>query len=120
MNAEPRDKYEDLERTLDPHRAEELKAAAAEAADRLRSRGVAVRGADTPDDLANLLTAVEQFEAAVKRHGGDLMVDDLKSAQPDDRHFVLPRRKARENIPAYVERIQQATTRLHRHPRHTD
>jgi len=111
MNAEPRDKYEDRD---------ELKAAVRETAERLRSRGVAVLGADTPDDLANLLTAVEQFEAAVKRHGGDLMVDDLKSAKPDDTHFVLPRRQARESIPVYVERIQQATTRLHGHPRHTD
>jgi len=120
MEAESRDKYEDLERTLDPHRAEEQRAAAAETVDRLRSRGVVVRTADTAEDLANLLTAVEQFEALVERRGGDLMVDDLKSSKPDDAHFVLPRRKARETVQAYVERVQDVTAHLHRHPPHVD
>src|SRR5467141_1077940 len=66
--------------------------AATEVADRLRQRGVAVTGAERSDDLADLLSAVERFEKAVEAHGGDLMVDDLKSPQPDDRHFVLPPR----------------------------
>jgi len=73
-------------------------AAAAEVAARLRSRGIAVTGAEDPEDLVNLLSAVERFEAAVEAQGGDLMVDDLKSAQPDDRHFVVPRRSRGEGI----------------------
>src|SRR6266545_3164095 len=88
------DSYEELERGLDPHRDEERAAAAAEVAARLRQRGVAVTGAEDSDALANLLSAVERFEAAVEAHGGDLMVDDLRSSRPDDPHFVVPRRRS--------------------------
>src|SRR6266508_7012294 len=95
-------------------------AAAAEVADRLRRRGVAVTGAEGSDDLANLLSAVERFESAVEAHGGDPMVDDLKSVQPDDRHFVLPRRDHAEPIRAYIGRISAATSGLRKHPRHPD
>jgi len=104
-------------------RDEELDArrtAAAEVADRLRSRGIAVTGAEDPEDLVNLLSAVERFEEAVEAHGGDLMVDDLKSAQPDDRHFVVPRRGAREGMRAYIGRIDAATAGLRHHPRGRD
>jgi len=93
---------------------------AAEISERLRSRGVALTGAERPDDLADLLSAVERFEKAVEAHGGDLMVDDLKSPQPDDRHFVLPRRAHAETIRAYVVRIDDATAGLRRHPRQPD
>ena len=94
--------------------------AAAEVADRLRRRGIAVTGAERSDDLADLLSAVERFEKAVEAHGGDLMVDDLKSPQPDDRHFVLPRREHGESIRAYVSQIDAATNGLRRHPRRPD
>jgi len=95
-------------------------AAAAEVADRLRRRGVAVTGAERSDDLADLLSAVERFEKAVEAHGGDLMVDDLKSVQPDDRHFVLPRRNHGEAIRPYIIRIDAATSGLRKHPRRPD
>src|SRR5213592_203330 len=95
-------------------------AAAAEVAARLRSRGISVTGAEDPEDLVNLLSAVERFEAAVEAQGGDLMVDDLKSAQPDDRHFVVPRRGHGEAVRAYIGRIEEATARLRRHPREPD
>ena len=93
---------------------------AAEISERLRSRGIALTGAERPDDLADLLSAVERFEKAVEAHGGDLMVDDLKSPKPDDRHFVLPRRAHSETIRAYVVRIDDATEGLRRHPRKPD
>jgi len=99
---------------------DERAAAAAEVADRLRRRGVAVTGAERGDDLADLLSAVERFESSVEAHGGDLMVDDLKSPQPDDRHFVVPRRAHGETVRAYITRIDEATTALHRHPRRPD
>jgi len=94
--------------------------AAAEVADRLRRRGIAVTGAERSDDLADLLSAVERFEKAVEAHGGDLMVDDLKSVQPDDRHFVLPRREHAESVRTYVSRIDAATNALRKHPRRPD
>ncbi|HEX9215412.1 MAG TPA: hypothetical protein VF864_00400 [Gemmatimonadales bacterium] len=92
----------------------------AEVADRLRSRGVMVSSADAPDALADLLSAVERFEAAVEAHGGDLMVDDLKSSRPDDRHFVLPRRAPGESVRDYIARIDDATSALRKHPRRPD
>src|SRR5258707_8501542 len=95
-------------------------AAAAEVADRLRRRGVALTGAERSDDLADLLSAVERFEKAVEAHGGDLMVDDLKSVQPDDRHFVLPRRAHGEALRTYISRIDAAAAGLRSHPRRTD
>ena len=114
------DRYEDLERGLDPHRAEEQDAAVAEVAGRLRQRGIAVTGAEDSDDLANLLAAVEQFELAVEAHGGDLMVDDLRSSAPDDPHYVVPRRQHGEVIRAYIGRIDEATASLRRHPPRPD
>lgn len=110
----------DLEDNLDSSGAEERAAAAAEVAARLRGRGVPVTGGEKPEDLADLLTAVERFEAAVEMHGGDLMMDDLKSSRPDDRHFVLPRRAHAETIRAYVGRIDEATARLRHHPGQPD
>ena len=99
---------------------EERTAAAAEVTARLRGRGIAVTGAESPEDLVNLLSAVERFEQAVEAHGGDLMVDDLKSARPDDRHFVVPRRAHREAVRAYIGRIDEATAQLRRHPPQPD
>jgi hypothetical protein len=95
-------------------------AAAAEARGRLRSRGVALTGAERPEELGDLLDAVERFESAVEAHGGDLMVDDLKSVQPDDAHFVLPRRNQGEAVRAYIGRIVAATSGLRDHPRKPD
>lgn len=100
--------------------ANERAAAVADVAARLRSRGIAVTGAERPEDLADLLAAVERFEAAVEAHGGDLMVDDLKSSRPDDQHFVVPQREHGETARTYMARIDQATARLRRHPRRTD
>jgi hypothetical protein len=99
---------------------EARKAAVAEATARLRSRGIAVTGTERPEDLADLLSAVERFEGAVEARGGDLMVDDLKSVQPDDRHFVVPRRAPAEAVRAYIGRIDAAATQLRRHPPRPD
>lgn len=100
--------------------AEERAAALADVAARLRSRGIAVTGADNPEDLVDLLAALERFELAVEAHGGDLMVDDLNSSRPDDQHFVVPRRARREGARAYIGRIDEATAGLRRHPRRPD
>lgn len=94
--------------------------AAAEARARLRSRGVALTGAERPEELGDMLDAVERFEAAVEAHGGDLMVDDLKSVKPDDSHFVLPRRNKNEIARDYIGRITAAMSKLRDHPRKPD
>ena len=98
----------------------ERAAAVAEVTARLRSRGITVKGGEHPEELVDLLSAVERFEAAVEAHGGDLMVDDLKSSRPDDRHFVMPRRVPREAVRAYIARIDAARLTLGPHPRRAD
>ncbi len=98
----------------------ERAAAVAEVTARLRSRGITVTGGENPEELVDLLSAVERFEAAVEAHGGDLMVDDLKSSSPDDPHFVVPRRAPGEVVRAYIGRIDAATAGLRRHPRQRD
>ena len=105
---------------MDREEEREEHAAAAEVTSRLRSRGITVTGGENPEDLVDLLSAVERFEAAVEAHGGDLMVDDLKSSRPDDSHFVVPRRAPREAARAYLGRIDAATAALGRHPRRPD
>ena len=95
----------------------ERKAAAAEVAAQLRHRGIAVTGTEGPEDLVDVLSAVQRFEAAVEAHGGDLMVDDLKSSRPDDAHFVVPQPVPGEALRSYIGRIDQATAGLRRHPR---
>ena len=96
----------DQDDALNPHRREEQARAAVETAGRLHSRGIEVDPDEDLELLADLLTAVERFEARVETLGGDLMVDDLKSSQPDDRRFVLPRRVPREPLPAYLSRVE--------------
>jgi hypothetical protein len=79
---------------------------------RLESRGVRTSPADTSEELAELLEAVEEFEEAVERAGGDLMVDEpvpgQRAPQPDDIGFVLPSREKNESAAAFLRRIEQA------------
>lgn len=103
---------EDLDATLNPHREEELRAAMVETAGRLHARGIEVSTAEAPEDLADLLTAVERFEDTVEALGGDLFVDDLKSSRPDDRRFVVPRRLSGEPVRSYLRRVEEATAQL--------
>lgn len=88
---------------------------AQEMTSRLRTRGVDVFDADTPDDIVQLLEAVEDFERTVESAGGDLMVDEPPksgSAQPDNPDFLLPRRAADESVSNYVRRLNVATSRM--------
>ena len=86
-----------------------------EVASRLRSRGIHLTGRETDEELIDLLEAVERFEGTVERHGGDLMVDEPidsdQAREPDDRRFVLPRRRDGETVKAFVSRIAAATDR---------
>jgi hypothetical protein len=100
----------------------ERRQAAASVAMRLDRRGIWLSGHETSEELADLLDAVEQFERAVERSGGDLMVDepvtaDKRPIEPDDSAFVLPRREHGEGAARYVQRLIEATRRAgqHRH-----
>ncbi len=88
--------------------SEEMDNAMREAMARLQERGVNVSLHDDSDAVANVLEAVERFEMAVERRGGDLMVDTGNPEQPDDPRFVLPKRTHGESLVDYRARIDLA------------
>ena len=104
--------YEEQERLLDPHRAEEQQRARREAIDRLADRGIQSYPRDEDEELADLLDAVERFEEAVESHGGDLMVNRLGSKDPEDPAFVPPARASGEPVAAYRLRVEESIDRL--------
>lgn len=76
---------------------------------RLHQKGLMISG-DAPDaDLADLLSAIDQFEAAVVKAGGDLYVDSLDSSQPEREDWVLPHMGDDESVAAYSKRVEAAT-----------
>ena len=102
-----------------PSERDELERASNEIRKRLRDRGIELTGRETSDQLVNLLDGVERFEVAVQSKGGDLMVDEGPGGvtrEPDDPHFVLPRRDADESVTDYLTRLDEATAALRNHP----
>ena len=104
----PPDESEATSEMLDPHRREEREAVAIELSGRLAQKGVEVGSDEDPAQLADLLSAVEEFERAVESAGGDLYVDSPDSRAPDDRRFLLPQRRADEPVSGYTQRITAA------------
>jgi hypothetical protein len=89
---------------------------------RLLARGVAVHDDDRPEDIVMLVEAVEAFERAVEKHGGDLMMDEPPAhhaGQPDDPHFLLPPRGDDESATAYASRLAAATAAIRKHKSHS-
>ena len=96
-----------------PSDREAFENASAAIRNRLTSRGVRLVGDEVANDLVQILDAVERFEIAVERRGGDLMVDEdpagrAEVAEPDDRRFVLAVRRDDESVAQYVQRIDIA------------
>jgi hypothetical protein len=110
--ADPREGSESLDEMLDPHREEEREAAAMELSGRLAQKGIEVGSDEDPAQLADLLSAVEEFERAVEKAGGDLFVNSPESSEPQDSRFVLPRRRDDEPLPRYRERVLAAAKEL--------
>lgn len=96
---------------------EERQRAADEIATRLRRRGVRLSGRESGEELLGVLDAIERFEVAVERGGGDLMVDEPTDSggdtplAPDNNAFVLPTRSGAESIADFIDRIAAATVR---------
>ncbi|MEO8200679.1 MAG: hypothetical protein ABI679_09185 [Gemmatimonadota bacterium] len=103
------DTYEEEQQILDPHRVEEQRVARLEAESRLASRGIGVEKNDPDETVADLLDAIERFENAVERRGGDLMVNRIGSSEPQDPAFVPPVRQPGEDISTYTQRVEIAT-----------
>lgn len=119
MSAPEKDPYEALQEELDPHRREELERAMLGTRIRLRDLGVRLTGQETSEELVALLEAVESFERAVQWRGGDLFVDEGPrgvTREPDDVHFVLPRRQQHESAARYLQRLNEATQAVLQHP----
>jgi hypothetical protein len=104
----------ELDNALNPHRAEEQARAREHNLDVLGQRGVLLFGDETDDELADLWSAVDRFESVVEARGGDTFTNAPDSSEPDNPAFVLPERRAREPVPAYVARIREATQGLTR------
>ena len=78
----------------------------------LEQRGVTVHDGDGPEGQAVMLEAVEAFEAAVRRCGGDSFTNSRDSSRPDRRDFVLPARGDDERADTYARRVQAAAAAL--------
>ena len=107
----------DLEDALNPHRDEEQTRAREHNLDVLGQRGVLLFGDESDQDLADLWSAVDRFESVVESRGGDTFTNAPDSSEPDNPHFVLPERKARESVAGYVRRINEAAEELTRFER---
>ena len=103
---------EQEQRDLNPNRVEEERHARQEAEYRLRERGIEVASGDGDEEVADLLEAVERFEAAVEAKGGDLFVNRIGSSQPEDPAFVPPTRRSGEIAAEYRRRIDAAAAQL--------
>ena len=102
------------QRDLNPNRVEEERHARQEAEYRLSERGMRVDREDSDEDVADLLDAVERFEAAVEARGGDLFVNRIGSSEPEDPAYVPPERREGESAAEYRLRIETATDALRR------
>ena len=96
----------------DSIREQEREALHDELVSRLHQKGLMLSGDASDADLADLLSAIEQFEAAVEKAGGDLFVDSLQSSQPERPEWVLPRMRDDETVRDYMNRVNEATARL--------
>jgi hypothetical protein len=97
---------------LDPLAARDEARAAAAISGQLTQRGVLLHGDESPAELADLLSDVERFEAAVAAIGGDSMRNAPDSAMPEDRRLVLPARGDDESVVRYGARVAAAAERL--------
>ena len=80
----------------------------------LLERDVQLIGHETPEQLADLLSAVQAFERAVAVLGGDSMTNAPDSKDVDDPDFVLPRRHDDEPVGPDTARVSATAARLRR------
>jgi len=95
-------------------RREEEAALHQELVNRLHQHGVHAFETEGNEYLADLLSAVEGFENAVRDAGGDLFVDAADSSEPERPDFVLPHIRDRESILNYISRVKESSERLRR------
>jgi hypothetical protein len=97
---------------LNPMRAEEREAVREELEARLASSGVDLTGVESDEQILDLLDAVEAFDLARARRGGDSIVNTPESTQPDSSNLVIPARRDDETVSQYLARLRRATWAL--------
>lgn len=86
----------------------DIERAARQVRAQLEQRGVRMHDADDPENEARVLEAVEAFEAAVRRCGGDSYTNRPESSRPDREEFVIPSRADDERADTYARRVRDA------------
>ena len=112
-----------MTRPDEPRERDDVRRVSRELADRLATLGIRLTGTERPQELLDMVEAVDRFEAAVESHGGDLMMDEGprgRTTEPDDPHFALPVRADHEPVAQYLERLARATDAVRRHPPRAD
>ena len=107
----------------EPRDRDDLRRVSRDYADRLTTLGIRLTGTERPEELLDMVEAVDRFESAVESHGGDLMMDEGpggRTAEPDDPHFALPVRTEHESVAGYLDRLARATDEVRRHPPRAD
>lgn len=105
-------KWNDMDDVTNSLRFDERERVRAELESRLAESGVVLSGSENEDQIVALVEAVEDFESARSRLGGDSFVNRADSSQPDDPMFVLPQRRGDESPDQYVTRVRDAARRL--------
>lgn len=106
------DPFEAKQHDLNPERDADRERAMANVTSRLHDREIPLTGSESSEQLVDILTAVEEFEAAVSLQGGDNMNNAADSADPEDPRLVLPKRQASDSPAAYIARVREAASRL--------
>ena len=96
----------------DSIRRSERSALHTELISRLDQKGVRLTAKGSDAEMADLLSAIDEFEAAVERAGGDPMVDSPDSSEPERPEFVLPHQHDDESVATYIRRVNSAIERL--------
>lgn len=102
----------------DSIRREERSSLHSELLARLGQKGVQLMAMASDAELADLLSAIDNFESAVERAGGDLMMDSPDSSEPERPEWVLPHPHDDESVAVYIKRVAFATECVGSEPDH--
>jgi hypothetical protein len=79
---------------------------------RLEQKGVQLSATGSDAEVADLLSAIDNFESAVEQNGGDTMVDSPDSSEPERPEWVIPQPRDDESVAAYATRVNSAAEHL--------
>jgi hypothetical protein len=94
-----------------PRASSDLDSAMQGAINQLLKRDIEVPGDADAAVVVELLSAVEEFEAAVAGTGADSQTNAPDSNEPDDPSCVLPARRADESLSEYAARVRRSVPR---------